>query len=170
VARGKSQQACNFVGKHVVAFVSPKVKGFLMQTLRTWSVPTTFAVLAFFLVGCGSLGVSRSGKQFNYDNVSKLQEGVTTKSDVKQLLSGESYEATPTNEGKDSTTGYTWWLFDYSETARGGAWLSYIPFLRGISLGKTTVTNYTCRIYFDGEVVARYDYNKTETGSESAGI
>lgn len=125
---------------------------------------TLVLTMAPFFFGCAGLGVTRTGKQFNYENVSKLKEG-QTKAEVTTLLEGE-----PTRTGRQAHTGYDEMNYSYSEAAGASAWMRYIPFLSYLSLGKTVVTQFTCNVRFDNDLLVNFDYDKIETGSESAGI
>ena len=65
------------------------------------------ALLALVLgtAGCASLGLSRSGNQFNYDNAAKITKGMS-KQQVSTLL-----EAEPRATGKAGNREH--WHFEY---------------------------------------------------------
>jgi len=117
---------------------------------------------AVIVTGCAGVGGTRSGKKFNYDKVTEIKKGETTKEQVAVLL-----EAEPTNKGRFNDRDV--WTYQYQEGGAASFW-SFIPYL-GASLGGTKVTDYTATVRFkDDGVVESVEYNKLDSGSQSAGI
>ena len=106
-----------------------------------------------------SLGGSKSGKKFDYDACSKIQEGKTKADDLDALLKSE-----PITTGKQGGRFYK----SYQYTKSGG--LGGIGAF-GVSLGGSKGMQYTCTVtYNSAGIVLSVDMNQVELGSTGAGI
>jgi outer membrane protein assembly factor BamE (lipoprotein component of BamABCDE complex) len=131
--------------------------------LSTGKLRLVAALLVVALVGagCASLGLGRQGNKFNYDNVTKLQKGMT-KQQVETLMEGK-----PRATGRQTSTGYEHWHYEYTQTAGSGIgrWLP----VGGASA--STGQAYACDVYFNSAgKLAQFDYHTTELGSQSVGF
>lgn len=107
-------------------------------------------------LGCASLGLSRSGNKFNYDNAANLKKGMS-KDQVLEIL-----EAEPRATGK--TGGREHWHFEFVQNTGVGI---PIPFIGGAGASKGQ--SYTCDVYFSGSSgkVAEVNYFTRQLGGES---
>ncbi len=131
-----------------------------MTRTRSVALMTTL-LFALSSLGCASLGLSRSGNQFNYDNAAKITKGMS-KDKVLELL-----EAEPRATGKSG--GREHWHFEYVQNTGVGLPIP-IPFLgsAGASKGQT----YACDVYFNpssGKVV-EVNYFTRQLGGESLSL
>ncbi len=123
--------------------------------ITTRSIALITALLLAGSLGCASLGLSRSGNKFNYDNAAKISKGMS-KDKVLALL-----EAEPRATGKSG--GREHWHFEYVQNTGVGV---PIPFLAsaGASKGQT----YACDVYFAGSgKVVEVNYFTRQLGGES---
>ncbi|MAE95332.1 MAG: hypothetical protein CL910_11780 [Deltaproteobacteria bacterium] len=125
-----------------------------MTRSRTIALITAL-LLAWATVGCASLGLNRSGNQFNYDNASMIKKGMS-KDKVLALL-----EAEPRATGKSG--GREHWHFEYVQNTGVGI---PIPFLA--SAGASKGQAYTCDVYYGGSgKVVEVSYFTRQLGGES---
>ena len=125
-----------------------------MIRTRTLGLLLALAFLTASL-GCASLGLSRSGNKFNYDNAAKITKGMS-KDKVLALL-----EAEPRATGKAG--GREHWHFEYVQNTGVGV---PIPFLA--SAGASKGQAYNCDVYFGGNgKVVDVNYFTTQLGGES---
>ena len=111
--------------------------------------------LVFGTVGCASLGLSRSGNKFNYDNAAKITKGMS-KQQVTELL-----EAEPRATGKSG--GREHWHFEYVQNTGMGVPVPIIG-----SAGASKGQAYTCDVYFGGSgKVVEVNYFTRQLGGES---
>lgn len=118
------------------------------------------SILAFTLtLGCASLGFSRSGNKFNYDNAANLKKGMS-KDKVLEVL-----EAEPRATGKSG--GREHWHFEYVQNTGAGLPIP-IPFI-GAGAGASKGQAYTCDVYFSGSSgkVVEVNYFTRQLGGES---
>lgn len=120
------------------------------------------AVLVVALVGagCASLGLGRQGNKFNYDNAAKLEKGMT-KQQVEALMEGK-----PRATGRQQSTGYEHWHYEYTQTAGSGIG-RWLPAGASASTGQA----YMCDVYFNkAGKLAEFNYFTNELGSQSVGF
>ncbi len=128
---------------------------------KTRGVALITAFLLASSLGCASLGLTRSGNQFNYDNAATLKKGMS-KDQVLQIL-----EAEPRATGKSG--GREHWHFEYVQNTGVGIPIP-IPFI-GAGAGASKGQAYTCDVYFGGNgKVVEVNYFTRQLGSESVGF
>lgn len=109
----------------------------------------------FFVAGCASVGLGRSGNKFNYENASKLKKGMG-KAKVEELLEGK-----PSSTGRQMHTGYEHWHYQYVQTTGLGA---SIP---GMGASQGGGQGYNCDVYFnDAGKLVDFNYFTNELGSQ----
>ncbi len=125
------------------------------MTKHRWIALAAVVALAALLGGCASLGLSRQGNKFNYDNTAQLKKGMSME-EVRSLLQGE-----PRSTGRQMHTGYTHWHFEYVQSTGLGAGIPVV----GASTSKGQ--GYTCDVYFNssGKVVD-FNYATNQLGGE----
>jgi len=125
---------------------------------KTHGLALISALLLTFSMGCASLGLSKSGNQFNYDNAASLKNGMS-KDQVLTIL-----EAEPRAMGKSG--GREHWHFEYVQNTGVGVPVP-IPFI-GAGAGASKGQAYTCDVYFGGSgKVVEVNYFTRQLGSES---
>jgi outer membrane protein assembly factor BamE (lipoprotein component of BamABCDE complex) len=130
--------------------------------LSTGRIRLVAAALVVALVGagCASLGLGRQGNKFNYDNAAKLEKGMT-KQEVEVLMEGK-----PRATGRQQSTGYEHWHYEYTQTAGSGIG-RWLPVGASASTGRA----YACDVYFDkAGKLAEFNHFTNELGSQSVGF
>lgn len=110
------------------------------------------AMMATTLVGCASSGNSKLKNETEVTMQSKIKEGVTTKSQIKEML-GSPDNVSFTDSGKEI------WKYSFAKVKVDGK--SFIPFY-GLFHNGTNGTNKELTMLFKGDTVEKY------TMSESA--
>ncbi len=114
-------------------------------------------LMAAFLAGCVSSGNARLSKESEVSVQSKIQEGKTSKGEVKSYF-GSPDNVSFTDGGKEI------WKYSFSKTKVSGK--SFIPFY-GLFHNGATGTKKELTILFNGDTVEKYTMSESAIDSKS---
>lgn len=114
-------------------------------------------LMAAFLAGCVSSGNARLSKESEVSVQSKIQEGKTSKGEVKSYF-GSPDNVYFTDGGKEI------WKYSFSKTKVSGK--SFIPFY-GLFHNGATGTKKELTILFNGDTVEKYTMSESAIDSKS---